>query len=256
MSSVPIKPLSLLESLSSGISQSADALADTHGCDVSCIDQAIDALKAQGFDIRIEKSQVTLVAPLELLSAQTIQRELEQRYSLSLGIEVVPEVGSTNEVLLRRAFMADDPLTIHGKVFLAEQQLGGRGRRGRSWVSPMAQNLYLSIGWCFDAGVEAMAGLSLAVGVAVAGGIRECCGVDVSLKWPNDVYLAGHKVGGVLIETAGDASGPCAAVIGIGINVAMRGASSNAITQDWTALERHSEFIISRITLQFACCLS
>jgi len=84
---------------------------------------------------------------------------------------------------------------------------GRRGRRGRPWVSPFAANVYLSLLWEFELPATALAGLSLAVGVAVADTLRGLGVAEVRLKWPNDVLWRGHKLGGILVELGGEAEG-------------------------------------------------
>ena len=103
-----------------------------------------------------------------------------------------------------------------GSVCVAEQQTAGRGRRGRPWVSPYAGNIYLSVLWRFAQGATALEGLSLAVGVAVATALERSGVQGVGLKWPNDVLHEGAKLGGILLEMVGDATGACAVVIGVG----------------------------------------
>ncbi|MHB1241711.1 MAG: biotin--[acetyl-CoA-carboxylase] ligase, partial [Gammaproteobacteria bacterium] len=82
----------------------------------------------------------------------------------------------------------------------------------------------------------ALGGLSLAVGVALVGALRDV-GVDsVELKWPNDVVCGGRKLAGILLDLAGESSGPCSAVIGVGVNVEMPAAAGARIDQPWTDL--------------------
>ena len=122
----------------------------------------------------------------------------------------------------------------HGITCLAERQTGGRGRRGRVWVSPYGRNLYLSMGWQFEGGAAALEGLSLAVGVAVCqalGGFEAHRGI--ALKWPNDILLDGRKLAGVLVEMQGDPVGTCQVVVGIGVNYGMSATEGKAIDQPW-----------------------
>jgi len=121
-----------------------------------------------------------------------------------------------------------------GMVYTAEQQTAGRGRRGRSWVSPYARNLYFSIIGEFTQGAAALEGLSLAVGVAVARALENSGIAGVKLKWPNDVLFQGAKLGGILLEMVGDAAGSCHVVVGVGLNVAMPVTTATAIDQEWT----------------------
>jgi BirA family biotin operon repressor/biotin-[acetyl-CoA-carboxylase] ligase len=132
-------------------------------------------------------------------------------------------------------------------VVLAEQQFAGRGRRGRRWISPFARNIYCSIVWQFDLGGAALEGLSLAIGVGVARAL-EASGVNgVMLKWPNDVLHEQRKLAGILLEVAGDVSGRCQVVIGVGINVSMSDViDSVSIDQPWTDVNTAAGKSISR----------
>ncbi|WP_035206048.1 bifunctional biotin--[acetyl-CoA-carboxylase] ligase/biotin operon repressor BirA [Isoalcanivorax pacificus] len=122
---------------------------------------------------------------------------------------------------------------------LAEYQSAGRGRRGRPWQSPFGSNLYLSLASRFSGGATALEGVSLAVGVAVADVLAASgLGARVQLKWPNDVLVGGRKLGGILVELAGEMDGVCMPVIGIGINGAMPAQAGAEIDQPWTDLGR------------------
>jgi BirA family biotin operon repressor/biotin-[acetyl-CoA-carboxylase] ligase len=106
-----------------------------------------------------------------------------------------------------------------GTVVAAELQTQGRGRRGRTWETDLGSALTFSLLWRFERGISAMGGLSLVVGVALARALSRLGARDVMLKWPNDLVLLGRKLGGILIEVEGDALGPSAAVIGVGVNM-------------------------------------
>ncbi|WP_261842620.1 bifunctional biotin--[acetyl-CoA-carboxylase] ligase/biotin operon repressor BirA [Aliamphritea ceti] len=122
------------------------------------------------------------------------------------------------------------------RLYVAEQQTAGRGRRGRQWVSPFASNLYFSLTWQFSSGVAALEGLSLVVGVALLRGLRKLGVNDVSVKWPNDLLWRNRKLAGVLLEMVGDASGECNVVVGIGMNVNMPRQEMREVEQPWVDL--------------------
>jgi BirA family biotin operon repressor/biotin-[acetyl-CoA-carboxylase] ligase len=103
-------------------------------------------------------------------------------------------------------------------------------------VSPFGANLYLSVIWGFDSGAAALEGLSLAVGVAIARALSAMGVAGVGLKWPNDVYWQGRKLGGILLEMVGDAAGHCQVVVGVGINVNMPRQAVPEIDQPWCDL--------------------
>ena len=127
------------------------------------------------------------------------------------------EIDSTNAEARRRA----DAGAPEGTLIVARRQTAGRGRRGRAWQSP-AGNLYMSLLLRPDEPLENAANLSFvaaaALGEALAGLVPPM--VEISLKWPNDVLIHGHKCAGLLLESAARASGTLDwLVIGIGVNI-------------------------------------
>jgi BirA family biotin operon repressor/biotin-[acetyl-CoA-carboxylase] ligase len=145
------------------------------------------------------------------LDVALLRRAVVRPAGLWRAVEVLASTGSTNADLLARA-AAGAP---EGVVLAAEEQTSGRGRMGRSWVSPPRAALTFSLlvrpgtvsparrGW-----------LPLLAGVSVAAAVRAAAGVDARLKWPNDVLAGPAKLAGILAEAAGDA-----VVVGIGLNV-------------------------------------
>lgn len=120
-------------------------------------------------------------------------------------------------------------------LVLAERQTAGRGRRGRRWVSPFANNVYYSLVVRIEGGARQIEGLSLVVGLAVLQTLRQLGVAQAGLKWPNDVLVAGRKIAGILLELSGDPADVCHVVIGIGINVNMQ-AVDEPIDQPWTSV--------------------
>jgi BirA family biotin operon repressor/biotin-[acetyl-CoA-carboxylase] ligase len=151
-------------------------------------------------------------------------------------VEVLDECPSTNAVLVARAPAG----AAHGTVVVCEHQSAGRGRRGNSWIGSIGASLAFSILWRFPEGARALAGLSLAVGVGVARGLERQGVRAVRVKWPNDLYCGESKLGGVLIETSGKASGPSAAVVGVGVNVRLTTPVRERIGRPATDVASHS----------------
>jgi BirA family biotin operon repressor/biotin-[acetyl-CoA-carboxylase] ligase len=212
---------------------SGDALARELGQTRAAIWKRIQGLRAAGIQIDGRAGDgYQLQQRLELLDAQRIQAQLPPGLAPLLdALEIGWSVGSTNSELLQCSAPSRG-----SRVLLAERQTGGRGRRGRSWASPLAAHVYLSVLRGFAGGLSKLGGLSLVAGVAVAEALRDH-GVDqVSLKWPNDIAVDGHKLGGLLVEGGGEFAGPARAVIGLGINVHMPPAFAAEITQPWTDL--------------------
>jgi len=145
------------------------------------------------------------------LDAAVLRRAVVRPGGLWRAVEVLASTGSTNADLLARA-VAGAP---EGVVLAAEEQTAGRGRMGRSWLSPPRAALTFSLLLRPDVVSPARRGwLPLLAGVSVTSAVRAVAGVDARLKWPNDVLAGPAKLGGILAEAIGDA-----VVVGIGLNV-------------------------------------
>jgi BirA family biotin operon repressor/biotin-[acetyl-CoA-carboxylase] ligase len=125
-------------------------------------------------------------------------------------------VDSTNSIALSLSARVGE-----GAVILADSQERGRGRLGRSWISPPGVNIYMSIVLRPSIRPSDATLITLMAGVACAIAIRRVTGVAVSIKWPNDLIASGKKLGGILTELKTDGKKIDVAVIGIGINVNM-----------------------------------
>ncbi len=130
-------------------------------------------------------------------------------------------------------------------VFFAEHQSGGMGRNGRPWASPVSANLYFSVSRRFSRSLPAMAGLSLVVGIAAAQALHAMGFTGVRLKWPNDLWVDGRKLGGILVQLRNHPPG-CAAIIGMGLNVHMPEEAARRIDQAWCDLSQLGHGIMSR----------
>lgn len=224
----------LLRLLADGRFHSGAALGGALGIGRSAVWKQIRAVEAMGLEIHAVRGKgYRLAAPLELLDRDLIAAGLESSRAGSLGgIEIFYRIDSTNRYLVERAAEG-----LEGPYLcLAESQTAGRGRRGRKWSSPFGRNLYLSLLWRFELGADALPALSLAAGVAVAAALEDMGAAGIGIKWPNDLYHAGRKLGGLLIELSGESSGPWDAVIGLGLNIDMGDLSVPEIDQPWTDL--------------------
>lgn len=147
---------------------------------------------------------------------------------------VFDEIDSTNEYLLKHY-----QTLPQGSVCLAEQQTAGRGRRGRTWYSPQSENVYFSILWHYPTEDAAhISSLSLVISLIIAESLQAQQVENIQIKWPNDIYYCGKKMGGILIETKADRSG-IHLVIGIGLNLGMTKVDENIVTQAWSDLSRY-----------------
>jgi BirA family biotin operon repressor/biotin-[acetyl-CoA-carboxylase] ligase len=178
----------------------------------------------------------------EALQVTDIRAQLDAATLAALqAIHVFPALDSTNRWALQEGQC--------GEACFAEQQTAGRGRRGRQWQSPAGVNLYLSVRWCFAAVPPHLPLLSLVTGLAVAEALEDCAIQGHGLKWPNDVYYDGKKLGGILLEAVGSLE---QVVIGIGLNVNMLPEAGAGIDQPWTSLQHITGVAVARSALAAA----
>ena len=225
----------LMKVLADGQFHSGTELGQTMGCTRSAIWKEIDTLRASGIEVfSVRGKGYRLSSQIELLDAENISTYLDPITKQNLQkLEVHFELGSTNAHLLETVSTDKDS----GVICLAEQQTSGRGRRGRTWVSPFGGNLYLSLLWRFANGAAQLAGLSLAMAIAITRALRESGLNTVAVKWPNDILVSKRKLAGILLEIAGEASGPCFVVVGVGLNIRASTAEMATVNQPWIDLQ-------------------
>jgi len=204
-----------LRLLADGEFHSGEQMAERLGVTRGSVWNALQGLDLAGVEVfKVRGRGYRLSYPIELLDTARTGAALGAAADRLL-IEVVERAESTNSLLLDKA-AAGAP---HGSVIAAEWQTSGRGRRGRLWHSPLGGALTFSLLWRFEQGAGFLAGLSLAVGVAVLRALDVVGVHDAVVKWPNDVLWHGRKLAGILVEMNGDTLGPSAVVIGIGLNL-------------------------------------
>lgn len=211
-----MQPQQLLAALAPGEPLSGARLATGTGVTRAAIWKQIEALRHRGVPIEaVGAAGYRLPWPIQMLDEQVIRAALSPVIARRLGgLDVYWELDSTSSELQRRGHAAPDL-----SIVMAETQTAGRGRRGRTWLSPPGLNLYVSCLKRFDAGFASLSGLSLSIGVIVLRALHALDIAGARLKWPNDVMAEGGKLAGILVELSGEYQGPCAAVIGIGLNL-------------------------------------
>lgn len=198
------------------------------GTSRSAVWKQVEQLRAAGLPVSaVRGSGYRLAWPIRPLDAGETRRAAD---STGVTVEVVDHTESTNRDLVEHF--------THRRVRVAEYQSGGRGRRGRAWISPPGCGAFFSFGFRFQCGLQRLGALSLVAGAVVAEGVAEE-GIPVELKWPNDLLVGGAKLGGLLVEIRGASEGPCEVVAGVGINVRLpRGEVEScgfvAPDQPWT----------------------
>lgn len=221
----------LITILSDGDFHSGEAIGREMGISRTAVWKIIQASKSHGVDIyAVPRKGYRLADAMELLQRDTIIAAMgEDASGLLAGLQIHDELVSTNAYLMSQ----EGETGASGTVCLAERQLAGRGRRGRTWVSPYGRNIYMSVLWRFQSDVASLSLLSLVAGLAVVRALSSFGIQDLGLKWPNDVIWQRKKLAGILLEVAGESTGPCHVVIGVGINVDMPVHEAAGIDQPW-----------------------
>ena len=170
------------------------------------------------------------------LDKEKILSKLSNKFRSKVFLEVFDTISSTNDYLLRKEKNKNKDI----KICIAEEQTKGRGRRGKSWISPKFKNIYFSLNSYLKK--EDLSGLSIAVALSVSKVLTKI-NVMSLIKWPNDLLVGNKKICGILIETAkvGELT---KVVIGIGINVNME--YSELIDQEWTSIKLEKKQSVDR----------
>ena len=170
------------------------------------------------------------------LDKEKILSKLSNELRSKVFLEVFDTISSTNDYLLRKEKNKNKDI----KICIAEEQTKGRGRRGKSWISPKFKNIYFSLSSYLEK--EDLSGLSIAVALSVSKVLTKI-NVMSLIKWPNDLLVGNKKICGILIETAkvGELT---KVVIGIGINVNME--YSELIDQEWTSIKLEKKQSVDR----------
>ena len=197
---------------------SGTVLGEALGVSRVAVQKKIQALIDNGLPIdAVPGKGYSLNEGVVLLDELAIESEVAKKESLS-GIEVLQSVESTNSYLLSKEIRLNE-----ARVCLAEAQSSGRGRRGNDWQSAPYRNIMMSLSWGFDHWPATITGLGLAVALSVVETLNAEYGLDVKIKWPNDLMVESDgrndKLGGILVDVAGESSGACNVVIGLGLNV-------------------------------------
>ncbi len=199
-----------------GESLSGEALAESMGVSRAAIHKAIKALRQEGYQIEaVTNKGYRLPASSDMLSAQGIGACLSPNLQ-DLPIHVYKTVDSTNNVAKKLALEG----AVHGTTVLAFHQSQGKGRLGRTFISPANTGIYMSILLKPAFNMSRSVLVTTAASVAVVRAIEKICGTQAQIKWVNDIYVNGKKICGILTEAITDfESGQIQyLILGIGIN--------------------------------------
>lgn len=198
-----------------GNTLSGEELAEQLGCTRAAVWKAVNQLRSEGYEISAGRNKgYTLAESSDFLSEEEISRYLDSKYRPI----VYQEISSTNDVLKR---LAADEAAPEGTVIISDYQTGGKGRLGRSFFSPKGSGLYMSLLLRPRGSVGDNLILTAQSAVAVLRAVKRSSGIELGIKWVNDLYLEERKVCGILSEgQANFESGSLDfVVVGIGINI-------------------------------------
>ena len=177
--------------------------------------KVIQQLKEEGYEVEAVKNRgYRIMTTPDVITAEEISSRLHTNWMAENCI-YLESVDSTNNYAKR---IAEDG-TPSGTLVVADEQTGGKGRRGRSWSTPKGSNIAMTLLLRPRFRPEHASRMTLLAAMAVTCGIRRVTGLDAGIKWPNDVVVNGHKVCGILTEMNTEVDYINYVVIGIGINV-------------------------------------
>lgn len=171
--------------------------------------------------LRQHDGQWRLVRPLAVFAEESLQQMAGKQ---GFRAQLKHECSSSNDEIMALARQSAD--LAHKALCVAHFQTKGRGRQGRNWVNRQGECLMFSLGWAFDKPQYELGSLALVVALACRRALADI-GLDVNIKWPNDLVVANDKLAGILIETA-RVENKTVAVIGIGINFVLPKEVENA----------------------------
>ena len=196
---------------------SGQQLCDHFGVSRTAVWKVIRQLQEEGYQIEAVKNRGYLLKKDAVPDVMTVPEIISRLHSRWMGRNCIflETVDSTNNYLKRAA----EDGAVNGTLAVAEEQTGGKGRRGRSWETPKGINIAMTILLRPEIRPEHASRLTLLMAMAVVRGIQKETGLQAGIKWPNDVVVDGHKVCGILTEMNTEVDYINYVVIGTGINV-------------------------------------
>lgn len=233
----------ILAILADGNFHSGEQLGVQLGISRAAISQQMKFLRELGLDIfSITGKGYCLKDAMQFLEPAI----LDSLNGTGAPIHVCAMIDSTNQYMMSQLTSWQ-----RGECVLAEMQTAGRGRRGRVWQSPFGGQYIMSMYWRMDAGPVAAMGMSLAVGIAIVDALEQMGYQDLGLKWPNDIYMGGRKLAGILVEMSASVGEACHIVIGAGINLKLPEDIIARLDQPCAHLAEQAEINIPRNELTY-----
>ncbi len=225
----------ILSRLADGKFHSGTELGAQLGISRAAVNKSVQSLVDRGLEIHsVSGKGYCWNSPSVLLDQNRLIQALQPVMSShQLSLTLLDEVESTSSYLVEKLAQG----MTGPEVCVTENQISGRGRRGRSWSANPYQNIALSIAWKYEFGPSKTSGLSIAAGVAVMRALQRLGITGASLKWPNDILHNQRKLAGLLVDLRGEADGPTDLILGIGLNVRLGSHAARQVDQPWTDLE-------------------
>lgn len=196
---------------------SGQQICEEFGVSRTAVWKVINQLKEDGYQVEAVRNKgYHIVNSPDIITKEELSSLIDTKWA-GQTVYYYDETDSTN----LRAKQLGDEGAAHGTLVVADCQSAGRGRRGRTWASPRGCSIYMSIMLKPEFSPEKASMLTLVMALSVSEGIKECTGLDVQIKWPNDIVLNGKKLVGILTEMSTEIDYINHVVIGSGINVNM-----------------------------------
>ena len=215
-------------------------------------EQLLDFLQEAGVPHESDSAGIRLAPGLELLDPEKIAEGLrtasEHTLIDQLPLEIHRVIGSTNDRVMQ-CLARDDCDSL---LCTAEMQTAGKGRRGRSWVSPFGSNVYVTYGRFLQRKLSGLGGLSLVVGMQAIDTLRAMGLKGAALKWPNDILLREGKLGGILVELRPQEKRGIGVVAGMGVNFLLSQRDAGLIEQSWSVIGDRASLSRNRFLGEFA----
>ncbi len=193
---------------------SGQELCERFGVSRTAVWKGINQLKNEGYQIEaVQNKGYRLCGYPDSISKIELESRMHTKWA-GRNLFCLDTVDSTNDYIKK---LAEDGAP-HGTLAVADYQSGGKGRRGRSWVTPHGTAIAMSILVRPTLAPEKASMMTLVAGMAVARSVKEVTGLDVKIKWPNDVVIDGKKISGTLTEMSMELGAIHYIVIGTGIN--------------------------------------
>ena len=194
---------------------SGQELCNKFGVSRTAIWKVINQLKEQGYVIdSVQNKGYHITEAPDVMTEEELQSCRKTKWA-GQEIAYFDEIDSTN---IKAKELAEQGYP-NGTLVVADQQVSGRGRRGRSWESPPGTGIFMTLMLKPEINPNNASMLTLVAALAVAKAIKDVTGLDAQIKWPNDIVINGKKICGILTEMSAQFDYINHIVIGIGINV-------------------------------------